>query len=165
MFDLCEFAFTLKWLHFFPSLQHFQLALIDSKLCTLSKAESKYRCYNCSSQPVTRYNVKYDHIWWAVLLVVCNTYWKGIGIFLQSRFFFLSLCCCFPADSAQDWGCLGDSTRRESELEVLSSTLQIHTVISDYMYTLGKVSYSPSHLCSIVLAVCTHWASWSHYLA
>jgi len=26
--------------------QHFQLALIDSNLCTLSKAESKYYCYN-----------------------------------------------------------------------------------------------------------------------
>uniref|UniRef100_A0A8C2ZZ23 [histone H3]-trimethyl-L-lysine(27) demethylase n=1 Tax=Cyclopterus lumpus TaxID=8103 RepID=A0A8C2ZZ23_CYCLU len=28
------------------SLKHFQLALIDSNLCTLSKAESKYYCYN-----------------------------------------------------------------------------------------------------------------------
>uniref|UniRef100_I3KHC7 [histone H3]-trimethyl-L-lysine(27) demethylase n=1 Tax=Oreochromis niloticus TaxID=8128 RepID=I3KHC7_ORENI len=32
------------------SLKHFQLALIDSKLCTLSKAESKYRCYNSAKE-------------------------------------------------------------------------------------------------------------------
>lgn len=107
---------------FFPSLQHFQLALIDSKLCTLSKAESKYRCYNCSSQPVTRYNVKYDHIWWAVLLVVCNTYWKGIGIFLQSRFFFFPLSLLlFPC-----WLCprLGLPRRQHKERERAGSAFK-----------------------------------------
>lgn len=88
---------------FFPSLQHFQLALIDSKLCTLSKAESKYRCYNCSSQPVTRYNV------------------KGIGIFLQSRFFFSLSLLLFPC-----WLCprLGLPRRQHKERERAGSAFK-----------------------------------------
>lgn len=88
--------------------------------------------------------------------MVDGTYWKGTGIFLQSNF---SSLLPFPC-----WLCprLGLPRRQcmERELEVLASTLRIHTVISDYMYTLGKLSHSPSHLCSTLFAICTHWGQW-----
>lgn len=59
--------------------------------------------------------------------------------------------CRFPADSAQDWGCLGDSTWRK-----IWKCMHRHTVISDCMYALGKLSDSPSHLRSTLFAIYTH---------
>lgn len=90
----------LKNVFFSSSPQHFQLALIDSNLCTLSKAESKSFCIITNTS-----NLVTSHTCNIVLdcmhqLVVRLYILKGHTNVSTERFLFFPLCCCFPADSS-----------------------------------------------------------------